>query len=69
MGAGKQPPAFAVRKFGMIDFGKVDTKTWTGLGVVLAILAVYFVRLWLLKGSGGKKGESLVLFFTYLPHY
>ena len=68
MGAGKQPPASVVRKFGMIDFGKVDTKTWTGLGVVLAVLAVYFVRLWLLKGSGGKKGESLVIFFTYSPH-
>lgn len=47
-------------KADLIKFGKVDSKTFWGVGIVVAVLAVYVGYLFWIQYSSGKKGVSCV---------
>jgi len=47
-------------KTDMIKFGTMDSKTMWGVGVVVAVLAVYVGYLFWIQYSSGKKGVSCV---------
>ena len=47
-------------KTDMIKFGTMDSKTMWGVGVVVAVLAVYAGYLFWIQYSSGKKGVSCV---------